>query len=471
MTSYRAAAAVLPLVLCLPLAGGATGVSGDPAPGDGANDGGGPTAPFERTFVLEEIELRGNERTPASLTERTLALKVGESVDPARILEAVEMLRESELFEAVSFKTERGSERGRIRLVLDVTEKGIEFRFGTGYRDLDGWYVVPAQLRLDNRLGRGERVRLSLKLGYRIAGLEATLDEDRIGRDGRAFWGTSAGSFAMQRRYFLDGVEYEHPVSRSHLGAYLGRRIGRAWRLEVGARFEAVDADSVPRAAVNDELRGVEKGDEPDFATLPEAVAGSVGRRQGQIYHAQLSLDRRARARIASTPVRGIWGRMRVEGIVREDAEALGVTVDLRAYRAVFGGAMALRARTGVLGRQTAFYDRFHLGGLYTIRGYPSQSLSSAEGDTRFWSSSVEFRGPVLGRPDHPSVMAVLFADAGQGWTEGELRAEDVRASVGFGFRVRVPWLDSLGFDFAAPLDPTPVRESFHLHGALGWNF
>lgn len=424
-----------------------------------------------RPLVLDDVVLRGNTRTPPQVVQRYLELPAGTEVTPDRILAGVRALQEAELFAAVDFRTERGRERGHVRLILDVQEKGLEFRFGTGYQDLDGWYVIPAQLRWDNRLGRGERLRLSAKLGYRIAGVEVTLDEPSVGDDGRGFWGASAGSFGMQRRYFLDGVEYRHPVLRGYVGAHLGRRLGRAWSVQVGARFENVDADSLPEAAEDDELRGVENGDELPFDRLPPGIATSVGERRGQIYHVQLSFDGRSSRRIASTPVSGFWGRLRAEGRLREDAEAAVVTADLRAYRAGLGGALAFRARGGVVGAPAAFYDRFHLGGLYTVRAFPSQSLSPAEGDTRFWSASIEYRGPLMGRPAHPRVLAVLFVDAGQGWTEGAPLADDVAGSAGFGFRVRVPWFDSLGFDFGVPIGRTPVGESFHAHGALGWNF
>lgn len=422
-------------------------------------------------IVLENIEVRGNTRTSPEVVRRYVGLEPGTRLEPDDLLDAVARLRDAEIFRSVEPRTERGRRRGSIRLILDVAEKGPEFRFGTGYRDLDGWYVIPAQLRWDNRLGRGEWSRLSVKLGYRIAGVEYAFDENRFGAGGRGFWGVSFAGYGMQRRYFLDGVEYRHSVDRGGLGVHVGRRIASAWSVEVGARLETVNADSTAEAAEDDEVRGIEKGDDLPFDRLPGAIAASVGERRGQIYHAQLSFDARSPRRIASTPVSGAWGRVRTEGLLREGADALAVTLDVRAYRALLGGAIAMRGRAGVIGSHTAFYDRFHLGGLYTVRGFPSQALSPAEGDTRFACASLEYRGPILGRPDRPAVMGVLFGDVGKGWTKGTGVDREIRGSAGFGFRVRVPWFDSVGFDFAAPIGHTPVAESFHAHGALGWNF
>jgi outer membrane protein assembly factor BamA len=227
----------------------------------------------------------------------------------------------------------------------------------------------------------------------------------------------------------------------------------------------------VPKAVEDDELRGIGRGDEIPFASLPPPVTSAVGERAGQILHAALSIDRRSSRLVASTPAGGVWGRLQGEAILRGNTEAIAVTLDLRGYRAALGGAFTARARAGAVGEQAAFHDRFHLGGLYTVRGFPPQSLSGAGGDTRFWSASVEYRGPLAGRPDRPRVAGVLFADAGAGWSGNSLTAADVSASAGFGFRVRVPIFDSLGFDFGVPIGPTPLGESFHAHGALGWNF
>ncbi len=424
-----------------------------------------------RLLALEAIEVEGNHRTSLSTIQRSFPLRVGDAVDPEAILDAVDQLRDAELFRRLDFRTERGTERGRVRLLLTVEERGADFRFGTGYRDLDGWYLLPAQLRLDNRLGRGERARLSVKLGYRIAGVEAEFGERHVGRDGRWFWGLSAGAFEIQHRYFLDGVEYRHRLDRGHVGGTVGRRLGRSWAMEVGARAETIDAAARPEAAEDDELRGVKKGESLPEDQLPADIADDVGERRGHVLHTQLSFDRRARRVVAGTPAAGLWGRLRAEARLREGREVGVVSADLRAYRAALGGVLAMRVQASASGEDAAFYDGRQLGGLYTLRGFPSQSLSAPEGDTRAWAAGLEYRAPLVGRPDLPRVAGVLFMEAGQAFSGSSPAADDVAGAAGFGFRVRIPWIQWLGADFGIPIGRTPVSESFHAHGALGWNF
>jgi outer membrane protein insertion porin family len=459
LAALTVAAALAALPLPLRAQGG--------APSDPAES---PAPPAERRLVLESIELAGNERTSVEAVRRIFPLAEGDPVDPASLLAAVEELRASELFRSVELETRAGSERGRVRVVLHVEERGVEFRFGTGFHDLDGWYLIPAQIRLDNRLGRGERVRIQAIAGYRIAGVELVLEEPNLGPDGRTYWGAKLGGYGTARQYWANDVEYRHELDRGEMVAWLGRRLGRGWSVEGGARFERVEADSTPTATEDDELRGVEKGDELFPWQLPDAIAAHLGEATRTVWHAQVALDTRSPRRIAATPVSGLWGRLRVEGILLDGPDAGVATVDVRAYRRIGGGAIAARVRGGVMGA-APWYDRFYLGGLYTVRGFPGQSLSPAAGDSRFWTASLEWRAPLVGRPDEPLLVGVLFVDGGHGWSGSDYDAEPTAAAAGWGARFRLPWVGHVGLDFGVPLTDSPREESFRAHAALGWNF
>ena len=64
-----------------------------------------------------------------------------------------------------------------------------------------------------------------------------------------------------------------------------------------------------------------------------------------------------------------------------------------------------------------------------------------------------------------------LFVDAGYAWDHPNPSIEDTHVSAGYGIRLGVPWFDVIGLDFGIPLTESPVRESFHLNAAVGWNF
>lgn len=454
-------------ISCVALLCGTTALA---RPADSATPSplGGPES-VAKPLTLESIETNGNTRTSMTVIQRYLGLIPGDTFDQDDLLAAINRLRRSELFVSVDFFTRPGLQRGALVLVLDVVERGIEFRLGTGNTDLDGWYLIPASLSFDNLTGHGEDAALRLTFGYRTAGVTAHYRQGTAPAD-RTFWGAEAQALSKDRVYFLDGVEYTHPLSTGAFDLHLGRRLSNAWSLALGLRAESVEADSTGSVHTDDEFRGLEVGDEVPFADLPPSIATAVGKRNRSIWRLDLVLDTRDTRTRADSPVAGLWGRLRTQYTIGKDVDYPAASCDLRAYQSLGAGVLALRTRAAVVGDGAPFYDRHYLGGLYTVRGFPSQSLSAPAGNGWIWHGSLEYRAPLLGDPANPRVAGALFLDTGRsGDSEGP--ANDVAVGVGWGFRVRLGWLGYLGADLAFPLSDSPIDESAHGHVSLGWSF
>ncbi len=429
--------------------------------------------PFDdprRILVLEEVQTVGNHRTGVETIRHYLPLSPGDRADQQAILDGVAALRQSGLFARVDFYTRPGSERGRVILVLEVEEKGAEFRLGTGNTDLDGWYLIPAALAFDNRLGRGERLDLQWKFGYRYTGLFLNFRQPRFG-DGRSFWGLETSVLGSDRIYFLEGVEYSHNVQRAGVEIHLGRWFGDVLAVALGMRLESVAADSSASVYTSNAARDAQRGEELAYAELPSAIADDVGRRGRSALHLDLLIDSRSGALAAGAPADGIWGRLQVGGVFQDAGSFPEVTLDVRGYHRLGSGALAARFRASAVGSSAAFYDRLYLGGLYTVRGFPSQSLSRPEGDRWLWSTSLEYRAPLVGDPVRPRLAGLLFLDAGDSGTGTTAALRDLAVAAGWGLRLRFWWLGWLGLDVGLPLSYSPVEESFHLHASIGWTF
>ncbi|MFH1278220.1 MAG: BamA/TamA family outer membrane protein [Candidatus Eisenbacteria bacterium] len=426
----------------------------------------------ERPFVLEGLEITGNTRTPERVAWLYLGLNPGAEVTAGGLVVAVDELRREGPFESVEFWSSPGSEKGRIVLHLDVVEKGFQFRFGMGFQDLSGWYMIPAELRYDNRFGRGEHLRFQVRLGYRTGGGWFVYEEPRAG-DGRTWWGLRLGGEGVSRAYLWNGVEYNHLVNRGGLEAHVGRRFTRHLSLEWGGTIEAVEVDSTAEAAVDDKVRGVEWGDELPFEDLPPGVAAAVGEESRGTARFDVVWDSRSEGRLAGTPVGGLWGRLRTEGVFPDESDPYPrVTGDIRAYRSLFGAVFAARVRGGYAGWDAPFYDRHYVGGLYTVRGFAEQSLTRPAGDTRFWSASLEMRAPLAGGREAPRVTGILFVEAANSWTDDdEPTWGSVAAAAGYGIRIRLPWVQWLGFDVGIPITDSPENEAFHANGTMGMTF
>jgi len=401
--------------------------------------------------------------------EKHLGLAPGAQIDQESLLGAVNRLRDSGLFDAVDYYTRPGRTRGALILVLEVVERGPDLRLGTGNSDLDGWYLIPAALSLDNLTGHGEQAALQLMFGYRMTGVTAHYRRGTAPGD-RTFWGAEIRAVANSRIYFQDGVEYAHPVARGGMNLHLGRRLGRSWSLSASLLMETADADSTGKVWRDDDVSGAAEGDDIPFAELPAGIAAGVGKRERTTWRADLVLDTRSPVYRAGSPAAGLWGRLRLGYTIQAKGDFPAASCDLRAYRSLGAGVLGLHGRAAYVGVDAPFYDRLYLGGLYTVRGFPSQSLTVPAGDEWMCHGSAEYRAPLLGDAARPRLVGLLFVDAGR---SGEPGGASSRTAVGagWGFRLRLGWLGYLGTDFAVPLTTSPVDESFHGHVSLGWSF
>ncbi len=123
-----------------------------------------------------------------------------------------------------------------------------------------------------------------------------------------------------------------------------------------------------------------------------------------------------------------------------------------------------------------------YLGGIGTIRGYYPMSIY---GNNAFFSN-LEMRIPFIdiirfsGLFNFYYIRGVMFVDMGSAWLNddfraftkesGELRFDDIRASVGFGIRFQVGYFD-LMFDFAKKWDFFKVYPRTYFQFNIGADF
>ena len=132
---------------------------------------------------------------------------------------------------------------------------------------------------------------------------------------------------------------------------------------------------------------------------------------------------------------------------------------------------LSLRARGAFTDPATPYHQRPTFGGLASVRGYRDASLSGPFGARGTLNASVEFLTPLLPRgSDRPRVLGVLFVDAGN-FASSDGTWGDGVVGVGWGLRVRVPWVDHIAIDTGLPLSPTGTSDPFWVHLGLGVGF
>jgi outer membrane protein assembly factor BamA len=428
------------------------------------------TAPA-RTLHLAEVQLVGATRTPLSTVYRYLELQPGQPVEQGGLVAAVEALRSANLFSAVTFYTRPGAERGQLVLVLEVQEHRLDFRWGVGNTDLDGWYLAPAMVAYDNAFGHGGFADLQWRIGLRHSGLLLRYGQPRAG-NGRDFWSTSLSVMDTERPYFSEGVEYRHNVGVSGLAGVWGRRLGGPHLLELGLKLESVDVAPQATAYNNSPDGMITSQQDIPAGGLPPTVSAAIGRDNRAIFHLDWQYDTRAKEQRAGTPVSGVWGRLKGQALAQGGRSHGGLQADLRVFHEVAGGVLAGRLRGAWVGEQAAFYDRLYLGGMHSVRGFSTHALSPPGGDTWLCSGSLEYRSRILGDARGTKLAGLFFIDAGaSGATDAVDTYHGVAASIGYGARLRVPWLAWIGLDVGFPLTNRPLDQRFAATASIGWSF
>ena len=288
---------------------------------------------------------------------------------------------------------------------------------------------------------------------------------------GRDYWGTRLSTISSDRPWFADGVEYRHQVTTSGLAAVYGRRFSPRWLGEFGLNVEGVKTADYSRAFTNSGDGTVSEGDEISGDDLPPGIRDGLGKDGRLIAHLDFQHDTRSEDKRAGTPVSGIWGRLKGQAVAQGPQSHAGLQADFRGYLNSPGGVLALRLRGAVVGANAAFYDRLYLGGMYTVRGFPTNSLSAPGGDTWLWSSSLEYRSRILGDNKGTKLAGLFFLDAGSSGEFDGQTFSGVSAGAGYGLRLRVWWLDWIGLDVGFPLTDRPVDQRFQVTASIGWSF
>lgn len=421
-----------------------------------------------RALTITRVEFTGLSRTSAARAERAAGLALPAAATREAIADAAARLRASRLFASVDPHTRPGGAPGEVVLVFDVREARPGVRFGLGYEDYSSWYLIPAQLQADNLTGHGEGLSLGARVGYRVTGLDLALRRPAP-RETRDYWETRLRLEHLDRIYFLDGVETRHPLDRGSADLRVGRALGRTTALEAWLAFETTQVDS--NASIYSERASQDrrKGETVPFADLPTAIQRDVRTRPQTRLGLALLVDGR---RGAGLEARGVWARAAGEAVASKYGTFGSWQLDVRGYAPLGADVqLAARARAATLTPGAPFYERYHVGGLYTVRGYPSQSLTPPEGALNLGAASLELRTAWWGPASDPRFAAIAFVDAGFGWSHVAPSPRDIASGAGFGFRARVPWLGRLGVDVGRPLSSSPVKEAFHVNGSIGWAF
>lgn len=417
----------------------------------------------ERTLLVETIQYDGNTKTNESVIRNYLTIQEGLLITKQQLADDEQRLRQTNFFQDVEILIMPGSAQSQAVVTVKVKERRWPyFQFKSGFNELDGWYISPLGVRLDNLTGHGNYFGYEFLLGDRFVGSYFDFVMPFLG-------GTEYNlnaKFLGERRNFIHFVEQERfgqDVTVAGLMLGVNGNSGLAKLFSVAVRAENVRADSVLKTFPNDSL----VIPSPDFLS-PYNVDHGIFK-----FMASMNIDTRDRQ---LNPSKGWWGSLTFEraAINRSQTDSIQnfnrVIIDLRRYQPIWKGLTgAIRLKYAESSENAPFFERFYLGGPNSLRGYEDRILTPDGYASHLSQASAELRFPLSARlQDKSRLSGVLFYDAGYAWNDPEKWTFDkLKTGLGFGARIRMPVVGLLRLDFAYPVPSYHFR--FHL--SLGHTF
>lgn len=402
-------------------------------------------------FVIQEgrpsrvhrIMIAGNRKTKDKVILRELALVPGQVFRRSDLERSIRNLYMLNYFSSVTPEP-KFLEDGDVDLLIRVKEKPTgQASVGLGYSE-QYKLIGTVGLMIPNLFGNGQSLDLTCDLGRRreVARFDFT----------EPWLLDTPTSLSLDVYHIYDKSYTDFHERRTGLSLRLGRRLG--WldeysRLYGRYRLEEVDYPYIAPDSVYSDPYGLRERSWPERASS----AGLTFLRDSRDFP-----EFPTKGSILS--ISGEWAG----GFLGGEEAYQKYELDWEAFLPTFWKfVLVLRERAGLvdeLGRRgyIPFGERFMPGGVSwdgMIRGYEDRSVvpykeGKPVGGRTMLVLNLEYQFPIV----EGQLYGLLFADAGnswKGWKDAHLFK--LKRSIGFGVRLVMPPMGTIGFDFGYRLD------------------
>ena len=431
----------------------------------------------QKSYV-ERIDIQGNLKTKDKVIRRELAISPGEVFDMVRVETSKQRLQNLQFFSKVDLQPQPTDPpiAGRKNLVVSVEEQNTgNFTLGAGFSSVDALvgYVEVSQANFDlfhppYFTGAGQKARLRVQLGTERQDYELEFTEP----------------WFLNRKLSL-GVElYRHQLnfespnnvfdeSRTGMKLSLTRALGSDFLIG-GVSYTIEDIGISLNSGWHDEESEYIGGPPPALtqvpANVPQAILDETGDHFFQRFGASLAYDTR---NSVTLPNHGQRSEVETE-LSTGDKTFYKVEAKTAWFFPGFfkGHVLEAGGRIGVadsLGSgDVPFYDRYYLGGLYSMRGFeyrnvgprdpnyfpgnPNQLPNEPIGGDSYWFTSLEYSLPIIAREDSINLRLAFFYDAGAVGAQPYSFSGNFDDNWGIGIRLDIPKLGPLRLDYGVPI-------------------
>jgi outer membrane protein insertion porin family len=423
--------------------------------------------------LIEKIEIRGNTKTKDKVIRRELAVSPGETFNMVGVKLSKRRLEGLRFFTPgkVDLRPEPTEIPNRKDLVVSVEETTTgNMMVGAGFSSVDALvgFVELTQGNFDlfnppYFTGDGQKFRLRVQLGTQRQDFVVSFEEPWF-LDRKLALGVEL--YHTEKRYQSRHDLYDEVRTGGRVS--LTRALGSDFLIgSVSYNLENVGIlveDSVKPRIVRETLPGrgesirVVRGAPDDILkedgyTLLSRIGGSLA---WDTRNSTFLPDAGQRTDLFAEVASSALGSER-------DFYKLQLT-SAWYFRGFFPGhVLELVGRTGVAdglaGDEVPFYERYYLGGLYTLRGFRYRDISPREpgfdepiGGNTFWFGSAEYSIPIIKKENVGGVRFAFFYDIGSVQSDAyDYEFSDFSDNWGVGLRLELP-IGPLRLDYGIPI-------------------
>jgi outer membrane protein insertion porin family len=428
---------------------------------------------------IERIEIQGNDKTRDRVLRREIVITEGEKYSQTKLEYSKERMTALGYFERVDMSESEGTEPDGLIITYEVKERPTgTFQVGAGFSSIEQ-FIITAQVDQQNLFGHGQ----SLSLQAQLSGIRRLVQIQFV----EPYLASSMWSLSLDGSYTTNSFS-AYNTKQSGGGMAFGHPV-LTRNLRLALRY-SVDYTQVG-AANGGGFFGI--------GGVPTA-AGATFQQQAPIHYAQrggftsamrLSLTYDSRDN-RMFPTKGIYTSFSSEAadpVLGSERVYMRQRYFGRFYHPLIWG-MVLRINTeaGLITSRSKkgvpLYERFFLGGILSVRGFPYNDLGPSAGiaatlDPGASPDRIRIGGNIMLRTNievefpivsSVGIKGVVFFDAGNVWNTDATYCQlptyypndssrqmcgynQLRTSAGFGLR----WFSPMGplrFEWGFPFQP-----------------
>jgi outer membrane protein insertion porin family len=401
-------------------------------------------------YRIGRIEITGNLKTRDWVIRREFRLDEGDLFDSSKLRRSYTRLQNLNFFGGLQIDPVPDRARGLLNLDVRIEEKSTgSFNVGGGYSTIDK-FVGMADVSFGNLGGRGQYLKLKTQFSSTSTTYEIEFREPWL-------FGRPVSLTTSLYDTTRDFGEYDKDSQGFSLS--LGRRFLEYWSVSTAYRIETSDVYNVEATASTLILGQVGK-------TVTSSITPSIARDSRDNY-----LDPHSGSRNSlSVEYAGLGGDNKFLKLSLDSTWVLPVS-----NRTEFAARFRYGYATGLEGEDLPLYERYYVGGVYSIRGLrrigPVDTNGEYIGGTERIVMNFDYSFPLV---QEARLKGVIFLDSGTAYDRDPALDYEENIHLRYTYGAGIRWISPIGplrLEWAVNPEPEIGEPDYRWEFAIGTMF